>query len=98
MLNKLQTWLRRRKFREGSTLSRFIARDVRRDVLIVSAARMDECIITARIRTWNVLYVSRGLSPQPELEPAKELPLKELWQWSGASWGGLPDGTSIADH
>ena len=76
-------------------LSRFIARDVRRDVLIVSAARIDEGIVTAQVRTTNVLYVSRGLVPAPAFDSARELHIDELWHWSGKIWGGLPDGTSI---
>src|SRR5436190_24204910 len=98
MFEKIQKWSRRRRFREGKTLSHFIACDVRRDILIVSAARIDEGIIIGRIRTTNVLYVSRGLAPQPEFKPVRELHIDEMWQWTGKSWGGLPDGTSIANH
>jgi hypothetical protein len=97
-LKHVQNSSRRLRFREGKTLSRFIARDVRRDILIVSAARIDEGIITGRVRTTNVLYSSRGLTPQPEFEPARELHIDEMWHWKGKSWGGLPDGTSIADN
>jgi hypothetical protein len=98
MIQKLQRWFRRRRFREDRTISRFIARDVRRDILVVSTERIDEGIITGRIRTTNVLYVSRGLVPQPEFGPSVELRIEEMWNWSGQSWGGLPDGKSIADH
>ena len=98
MFKTFQSWSRRRRFRSGRTLSRFIARDVRRDILIVSAARIDEGIVTGRVRTTNVLYVSRGLIPQPEFEPPKEFRIEEMWDWTGKSWGGLPDGTSIVDH
>jgi hypothetical protein len=99
MIRKLQAWYRRRRYREGRTLSQFIARDVRRDILIVSASRIDEGIIKGRVRTTNVLYVSNGLLPAPEFEPARELRVEELWDWTGKSWGGgLPDGTSIVDH
>lgn len=98
IFEKIQKWFRRRSFREGSILSRFIARDVRRDILIVSTARLEEGMITGRVRTTNVLYVSRGLMPQPEFETTRELHIDEMWQWTGKSWGGLPDGTSIADH
>lgn len=66
--------------------------------MIISAARADEGIITGRVRTMNVLYVSKGLSPEPEFEPAKELHINEMWHWTGKSWGGRPDGNSIADH
>jgi hypothetical protein len=98
MLRRFQNWFRRRKYREGKTLSQFIACDVRRDILVVSAARIDEGIIMGRVRTINVLYLSHGLVPQPEFEPARELHIDEMWHWAGKSWGGLPDGTSIVDH
>src|SRR5580765_1129923 len=98
ILRRMRNWSRRKRFREGRTLSRFIACDVRRDILIVSAARIDEGIITGRVRTTNVLYVSKGLILQPDFEPARELRINEMWHWTGNSWGGLPDGTSIADH
>ncbi len=98
MFKKIQRWVRRRRFREGRTLFRFIACDVRRDILIVSAARIDEGMIVGRVRTTNVLYVSKGFMPEPEFEPAKELNIKEMWHWTGERWGGLADGTSIVDH
>lgn len=97
MFTSIKRWFRRRQMREGRTLSHFIAPDVRREILIVSAARVDEGIITGRVRTTNVLYRSRGLIPQPEFEPEREMRIDEMWQWTGQPWGGLPDGTSIAD-
>jgi|GEM_PF-3311470 len=98
MFKTLRSWFRRWKYQEGQTLSRFIARDIRRDILIVSAARVDEGIITGRVRTTNVLYLYHGLVPEPEFGPEQELRLAEMWHWTGKSWGGLPDGTSIADR
>ena len=97
ILKRIQSWYRRLKYREGRTLSRFIARDVRREILIVSAARIDEGIITGRVRTTNLLYLMRGLVPQPEFEPARELRIEKMWNWSGQNWGGLPDGTSLVN-
>ena len=94
----LRNRLRRRKYWEGRLLSQFIACDVRRDILVVSNARVDEGIISARVRTTNILYVHKGLAPQPEFEPERELHIDTMWEWSGRSWGGLPDGTSIANH
>jgi hypothetical protein len=96
MLTRLRTWLRRRSLREGRVVSRFIARDVRRDILIVSAAKIDQGIITGRVRTTNVLYLSKGLVGEPEFSPTLELRTDEMWTWTGQGWGGLPDGTSIA--
>ena len=95
MFGPIQNWIRCRKYQEGKTLSRFIARDVCRDVLDICAERIAEGIITGRVRTTNVLYCSKGLVEQPEFGPPEELRIAELWHWSGQSWGGLPDGTSI---
>ena len=94
----IRDWLRRWRYREGKTLSRFIACDVRRDILIVSAARVGDGVITGRVRTTNLLYLSGGLIPEPEFEPARELRIAEMWRWTGQRWGGLPDGTSIVDR
>jgi hypothetical protein len=98
MVKRIQSWFRRWRYREGEILSRFIACDIRREILIISTARVDEGIITGRVRTTNLLYLSRGLIPQPEFEPARELRIDEMWHWTGKSWGGLPDGTSIVDR
>ena len=95
MWKGIQIWFRRRKYREGRTLSHFIARDVRRDIEVVSAARIEEGLVTVRVRTTNLLYVSKGLAARPEFEGPVEMRLEELWKWSGQSWGGLPDGTSL---
>jgi hypothetical protein len=86
----------RRIYREGQVVSRFIARDVRREVLVVSVAELEEGVITARVKTTNLLYVAKGLVEKTSLGPPERIPLNRLWDWSGASWGGLPDGTSIA--
>lgn len=76
-------------------LSGFVACDVRRDIQIVSVAKIDDGIITARVRTSNVLYVSKGLMPEVEFESAREMRIDEIWKWTGKSWGGLPNGTSL---
>jgi hypothetical protein len=98
LFKRFQDWFRRLRFQEGRTLSRFIACDVRRDILIKSTKRIDEGIIITQVRTINVLHVARGLVPEPEFEPPREVRIREKWKWSGQTWGGLPDGTSIFDH
>ena len=98
MFQRIRKWLRRRRYRVGRTLSRFIAKDVRREVHTFDVSRLDEGYITARVRTTNVLYVIRGLIEQPGFEEPREIALKELWRWTGKPWGGLPDGTSIVDR
>lgn len=96
MFKRIRNWFRRRWYREGTTLSRFIARDIRRDILIVSAAKVDDGVIVGRVRTTNILYLSHGLVSESEFGPVAELRLDEMWRWTGQSWGGLPDGTSLA--
>ena len=76
-------------------LSRMIARDVRRDLIIVSAERLAEGFVTVRVRTNNLLYLHQNLTDEEEFGAEVELPLSDLWAWSGESWGGLSDGTSI---
>jgi hypothetical protein len=88
--------VRRWRYRDGRTLSQFIADDVRRDIQIVSAARIEEGVLIGRVRTTNLLYRSRGLVPEPGFGPAQELRIDEMWHWTGQPWGGLPDGTSLA--
>ena len=98
ILINFRTWTRRRTFREGKVISRFVARDICRDILVISIAKIDEGFITVRVRTTNVLYLSKGLVPEPEFEPERELRIDEIWHWTGKNWGGLPDGKSIVDH
>ncbi|QDT51301.1 hypothetical protein Pan258_53900 [Symmachiella dynata] len=87
----------RKVFREGCVLSRFIARDIRREVMILSAHDIDDGFVTARIRTTNVMYLSRGVVSSHAFGPPQRIAIDQLWVWSGQPWGGLADGTSIAD-
>ena len=95
MLNSILLLLRKRRYRVGRKISRFIARDVRRDVEVTSNSRLHEGFITVRIRTTNVLYQMSGLVPESEFDDPHEIAIADLWRWSGKSWGGLPDGTSL---
>ena len=95
MLQAIQLWLRERRYRDGCTVSRFVARDIRRDVEVVATDRLKEGFITARVRTINVLYQMKGLVPESEFEPPREIALVDLWVWTGQPWGGLADGTSL---
>ena len=97
MYRVLQRWYHRRKYQEGKTISRFIARDVRRDALIVSVSRIDEGILTAKIRTTNILYQVRGLVKEADYSPVQDIRIEDLWDWTGKSFGGLPNGTSILE-
>ena len=71
---------RRKRYCRGASISRFLAPDIQREV--------DEGYVTAKLRTWNVLYAIRGLQPKPDFSEPKRLELARLWEWKGARWGG----------
>jgi hypothetical protein len=85
---QLRRWLWRRRYRPGRVVSCFVARDVRRDVEVLDAAQIDGGIITARVRTWNVLYAAKGLAPVPAFGDVRTVEIRDLWVWSGTPWGG----------
>ena len=91
-------WNRRKVYKPGRVLSGFVARDVRRDIKIVSIDKLDDGLILAQVRTNNVLYLSKRLMQQQDFSEPTMIDIATMWKWSGKPWGGLPDGTSIADH
>jgi hypothetical protein len=97
IIKKIQSWSRRRHYREGRKVSRFIAKDVRREIIIISTSRIDEGILTVCVRTINVLYLARGFVELPKFDPPVDLHISELWHWRGRDWGGLANGKSICD-
>ena len=98
MFTRLRNLYRRWKYQEGRVLCQFIASDIRREILIVSAEKVESGLIVGQVRTTNVLYLWHGLISEPEFEPARELRIDEMWHWTGQPWGGFPDGTSLADR
>lgn len=84
----LRRWYRRRLYRPGSVVSRFLVPDVRRDVEVVDASEIDAWRLTVRTRTWNVLYAIKGLSPEPQFGDIRVVAMADLWAWSGECWGG----------
>lgn len=88
MFTRICRWYRRWVYRPGRVVSRFLAKDVRRDVLVVDTSEIDSDQITVRVRTWNVLHTVRGLSPLPPFGEARTVAISDLWTWSGQSWGG----------
>ena len=94
MLHKIRLWHWKRRYRTGRTVTQFLAPDIRRDVEVLDASRIDAGVITARTRTWNVLYAIKGLAPEPPFGEVRTVEIRELWKWSGAPWGGpVPDST-----
>ena len=48
--------------------------------------------VTARIRTWNVLYAVYGVEAMPEFAAPRRVAVTDLWKWTGQRWGGpIPD-------
>ena len=79
-------------------MSRFIAKDVKREVLVVSNDEIGDGFVTVKMRTNNILYLRGGLTKETDFGPPERVAIDDLWRWSGKSWGGLADGTSIVDH
>ena len=92
MFERLQKYLRRRKYKAGAQRSQFLAPDIRRDVELVDVSELEEGYVTARIRTGNVLYALNGLAAFPEFETPRRVAITDLWKWKGQPWGGpVPD-------
>ena len=85
-------------FNEERVLSRFIAKDVRREIRIVNIDDIESGFIIAQIRTNNLLYMRNKLTLKQSFGEPQRISLDALWDWTGQSWGGLADGTTIADH
>jgi len=109
MLQLIKTFFQRRSkikrmnriraaFNSGEPLSKFIARDVRRQIRIINIDELDSGFVVAQFKTDKVLYVSKNLIDKTEFGSAERISIDRLWEWSGKSWGGLSDGTSIADR
>jgi hypothetical protein len=63
--HKFRVWRWRRQYRFGHVLTKFIARDIRREVEVVDVSRIEEGVISVKLCTWNVLYAARGITPKP---------------------------------
>ncbi len=95
MFKSILLLFRKHRYRAGRRISQFIARDVRRDIEVISNSRLEEGFITVRTRTTNILYQMSGLVAKSEFDGPREVAIADLWHWTGKSWGGLPDGTSL---
>ena len=86
--NSIKLLHRRRTYRPGRTVTRFVARDIRRDVEVIDVSKIRDGVIIARTCTWNVLYHAKGLQQKPGFGEAREIEINRLWEWPGDSWGG----------
>jgi hypothetical protein len=92
ILREYRTRRRRKRYRAGAVLRRFVACDIRRDVEVIDASEIDDGFVTARVRTWNVLHASKGIAPEPEFDEPRRMEIDGIWEWKGPSWGGpTPD-------
>ena len=82
-LHRIRTWFWHRTYRPSRTFSQFVAIDIRRDVEVVDTSRLDDGMLTVRIRTWNVLHVTKGIAPQPAFSDLRDVAVTDLWKWSG---------------
>ncbi len=96
MLARLRRFLRRRKYVAGALLREWLAPDIVRQVEIVDASELEAGYVTAKIRTYNVLYTKRGLAELPEFAAPRRIAIKDLWRWSGEPWGGPVPADDIA--
>ena len=94
MFKWIRLWYWKKKYRVGANLTRFVAKDIRRDVEVTDASEIDAGVITARTRTWNLLYAARGLKEKPSFGSVRRIRIDNLWDWEGELWGGpVPDTT-----
>lgn len=89
IISACRLYFRRRKFRVGAIISRFIAPDIRRDIEVVDASEVDLGFVKAKIRTWNVLYASKGIVATPAFTAPLRIRIDHMWDWNGPSWGGV---------
>ena len=82
-------------FEQKKIYWRFIARDVRREIKVLSIDELEDGYVTVNHRTINVLYTSRDLIDEQPFSEPERVALDDLWHWTGQPWGGLPDGTSL---
>src|SRR6478609_8135906 len=87
-LHPTRLWHRRRLYRSGATITRFIAKDVRRGVEVMDAAQIGSGMPVVRTRTWNVLYTLKGIEPQRPFGDVRTVHINELWKRPGESWAG----------
>lgn len=88
LIHKIRTIYWKIKYRQGKIVSHFVARDIRREVMVVDSSEIEEGYIIAKVRTWNVLYDIKGIEKKPEFGDVERLRIKDLWSWMGQPWGG----------
>ena len=88
LIEKYRLSRRRKKYQAGAKVVHFVAKDIRREVEVVDASEVDAGYITVRSRTFNVLYVIKGIDSMPGFDEPRRVMIDTLWDWKGAPWGG----------
>jgi hypothetical protein len=88
ILQNILTWSWKIRYRPGKIITRFIAKDIRRDVAVIESAEIESGIITGKIRTWDVLYASKGIKEKPSFGDVQRFEIEHLWDWPGDPWLG----------
>ena len=88
LLNNYRLGRRRKKYYAGATFTRFVACDIRREIEVIDASEVHEGYITAKSRTWNILYAAKGIASVPEFGEPKRIEIEKIWHWDGPAWGG----------
>ena len=78
LIQKIRNWYRRRVYKPGTVISRFVARDVRREVKIISVDGIDEDFIVGQVRANNILYLKRGLVQEQRYSDPVSLNITQL--------------------
>jgi hypothetical protein len=98
IIAKIRSWHRRRVYRSGTTVTRFLAPDIQREVRVLDTSELEEGFITARVRTWNLLYAEGGRVEKPDFGEPERVCVDSLWNWTGEPWGGpVPRDSDEAD-
>ena len=98
LFSKIKIWFLKQGYKEGAEISRFIACDVRRTINIISNEKIDDGLITICVKTNNLLYIYKKLAKESDYGHPVEIQVSDIWNWTGKDWGGLPDGTSLAER
>jgi hypothetical protein len=67
-MNRVKRFFRARRYREGRVISFWLGRDLRRDVIVSDASRLDEGIIGYRSRIIGALGFNGEPPPYGKLE------------------------------
>ena len=63
----------------GQVISKFVARDIKREIRILSIDEINIGFVIIQRRTFNVLYMSKGLIEKQSFGLPKRIKVNQLW-------------------